>query len=67
MAEKNISFEEAMKQLGDIVTKLEKGEETLEESLELFKKGVTLTEKCNKLLDEAELQIKTAENGGNDK
>lgn len=65
MAEKKISFEEAIKQLGDIVERLESGEAGLEESLELFKKGVSLTEKCNKLLDEAELQIKTAENGGN--
>lgn len=63
MAEK-IKFEEAMKNLTDIVTRLESGEAPLDESLDLFRKGVALTEQCNKLLDEAEQQIKIAENGG---
>ncbi|MDP4118997.1 MAG: exodeoxyribonuclease VII small subunit [Bacillota bacterium] len=65
MAEKKkLSFEESMEELGGIVARLESGEAGLEESLELFKKGVVLTEKCNKLLDEAEQKIKIAENGG---
>ena len=64
MAEKKMNFETAMAELGEIVNKLESGEIGLEESLKLFKDGVGLTEKCNKLLDEAEQQIKIVENGG---
>ena len=66
MAAKKINFEQALEELNGIVTRLESGEAGLEESLELFKKGVTLTEKCNALLEEAESQIKIIENGGNE-
>lgn len=67
MAEKKINFEQALAELNNIVTQLESGETGLEESLELFKKGVALTEKCNKLLDTAEQKIKIIENGGEEK
>ena len=64
MAEKKVNFEQALSELNDIGTRLESGEAGLEESLELFKKGVDLTEKCNTLLDSAEQKIKVIENGG---
>jgi exodeoxyribonuclease VII small subunit len=48
------NFEEAIKELEAIVQILEKGEASLEQSLELFKRGVTLTEFCNKKLCEAQ-------------
>ena len=64
MATKKISFEQALVELNSIVTRLESGEPGLEESLELFKSGIELTGKCNKLLDEAEQKIKVIENGG---
>ncbi|MHB8961783.1 MAG: exodeoxyribonuclease VII small subunit [Saccharofermentanales bacterium] len=38
-----ISFEEAMKLLEDTVKKLEKGDATLEESMELFTEGMRLS------------------------
>ena len=63
MAEKKVKFETALEQLNDIAKKLESGEAELEEALELFKKGVRLTEKCNKILDSAEQQIKIIESG----
>lgn len=66
MAEKKMNFEQALAELNDIVARLESGETGLEESLDLFKKGVTLTEKCNKLLDTAEQKIKIIENGGDE-
>jgi len=53
----DMSFEEAVKLLDDTVKKLEKGEGTLSESLQLFTDGVKLSSRCNKLLDEAELKI----------
>ncbi len=53
-----MTFEEALKELEDIVKKLENGETTLEESMTLFEKGVSLTKDCRKLLDEAQLKVK---------
>lgn len=57
--ENNIKFEEALKQLEEIVKKLESGENSLEESIELYKKGATLCAECSKLLENAKLTIKT--------
>jgi len=64
MAEKKMNFEQALEELNNIVNRLESGEAGLEESLELFKNGVALTEKCNTILDNAEQKIKVIENGG---
>ena len=52
-----LSFEEAMDNLEEIVSKLEKGELTLDESVENFKKGMELSTYCNELLDKAEKSI----------
>ncbi len=41
----------------DVVAKLEKGELTLDESIEFFQKGVELSKYCSKRLDEAERKI----------
>lgn len=54
---KKMSFEEAMAELEEIVEKLEKGELTLDQSLEYFKKGVELSKYCNNRLEEVERQI----------
>lgn len=53
-------FEEKIKQLEDIVTKLESGELSLDESVELYTKGVNLSAECKKTLDEANLKITRA-------
>lgn len=52
-----MKFEEAMKQLEETVTKLESGDISLEESMELFEKGVGLSKTCQKLLTEAQLKV----------
>lgn len=60
------SFEENMIRLEQIVRAMERGDVPLEESLKLFQEGTKLVERCGKLLDEAELQVKkivTDENG----
>ncbi len=57
--ENNISFEKSLQQLEDIVKKLESGECSLEESLELYKNGAQLCAECSKLLENAKLTIKT--------
>ena len=55
---KNMTFEESMARLEQIVRNMERGEAPLDESLKLFREGTELVSRCGKLLEEAELQIK---------
>ena len=57
MAEKKLSFEQAMKRLEEIVSALEKGEAPLEESLTLFEEGSKLLRPCTLMLDKAEQKV----------
>jgi len=52
------SYEEAMGELEAIVERLEKGELTLDESIDLFQKGMELSRYCGKKLDEVERRIR---------
>lgn len=54
---KDITYEQAMKDLENIVALLEKGETGLDESLKLFEKGCSLAAFCNKALNDAEQKI----------
>ncbi|WP_239254144.1 exodeoxyribonuclease VII small subunit [Listeria ilorinensis] len=54
MAAKKQTFEEAMSELEKIVEALENGDATLEESLDLYQKGVKLTKICQEKLQAAE-------------
>ena len=58
MNQKNKTFEENMQRLEQIVRSMERGDVALEESLKLFQEGTQLVQSCEKLLNEAELQIK---------
>jgi exodeoxyribonuclease VII small subunit len=55
--DENLSFEEALSILEDIVEQLETGDLPLENSLQLFERGVRLTRRCKHLLDSAQHQI----------
>jgi exodeoxyribonuclease VII small subunit len=57
MNDNGTSFEKAIAELEEIVKKLEKGELTLDESIECFQRGVDLTKYCSRRLDEAERSI----------
>ncbi len=57
MAEKKITFEESLKELEDIVRKLENGDASLDEMLELFEQGIARTKECNAQLKNAEQKI----------
>lgn len=61
----SMKFEDALKELESIVTKLESGEQSLEASLEQFEKGIKLSRHCQKSLSEAEqkVQMLVEENG----
>ncbi len=50
-------FEKSIKELEEIVAKLENGDTTLDESLELFEKGIKLSKECNRMLDNAEKKV----------
>lgn len=51
-------FEEALSELESLVETLEQGEQSLEESLKSFERGVELTRTCQKALDEAEQKVR---------
>ena len=57
MAEKKLSFEQAMNRLEEIVTALEQGEAPLEQSLALFEEGSKLLRQCTGMLDKAEQKV----------
>lgn len=52
-----LSYEQALRQLEDIVAALESGEYSLDLSLRLFERGQLLTQFCSKTLDQAELRV----------
>ena len=52
------NFEDSMRRLEQIVRAMENGDAALDESLKLFKEGTDLVAHCNKLLEEAEMQVK---------
>jgi exodeoxyribonuclease VII small subunit len=54
----DLTFEEAFEELAQIVSRLEDGGLTLEESLVIFERGQALTAHCGHQLDEAELKVK---------
>lgn len=56
--EKEIGLEASIERLESIVAKLEKGENTLEESISHFEEGLALGKNCRTILDKAELRIK---------
>lgn len=53
----NLTYENAVKRLEEIVLILEKNEVSLEESIKLFEEGTALSVYCNKLLSEAKQKI----------
>lgn len=57
--DKDVKFEEALSRLESLVTRLESGELSLDESLGAFEEGVKLSTLCNSRLDEAERKVET--------
>lgn len=66
MAEKKLTFEQAMSRLEEIVSQLEAGDHSLENSLSLYEEGAKLMKQCGTMLDKAEqkvMKLRTAETG----
>ena len=53
----NPSFEAALRELETIVARLENGQVPLEESLELLRRGMALSDGCEALLQNAEAAL----------
>jgi exodeoxyribonuclease VII small subunit len=54
-----VTFESGLQQLEGIVKEMESGDLPLERALELFEKGMKLSEACRKQLEEAETRVET--------
>jgi len=55
---KSTRFEDALGELETIVKALESGEQSLEQSLEQFERGVSLSRFCQQSLSDAEQKVK---------
>ncbi len=54
----NLSFEQAMDELEQVVNQLEAGDLPLEQALKQFERGISLTRATRQKLDQAEQQVK---------
>lgn len=52
-----LSFEDALQKIRDIVTSLESGDLTLEESMTKYQDGSELIQQCRTTIDNAEMRI----------
>ena len=52
-----LSFEDALKQLEDLVRQLEKGESRLEDAINAYERGAQLKRHCEAKLSEARLKV----------
>ena len=55
--EAKIDFESALEELESLVSKMESGELSLDDSLKAFERGIELTRTCQSTLEAAELKI----------
>ena len=63
---KEVKFDEALQQLEGIIRKLEAGNLPLEESIELYKEGMTLSTDCHQKLQKIEAEVvKLVDDSGN--
>jgi exodeoxyribonuclease VII small subunit len=52
------SFERALDELEQLVQKMEKGEQSLDESLAAYERGIALYRECQKALEQAEQRVR---------
>ena len=56
-APSGITFEQMMEQLEELVSRLERGDLSLEESIRAFEEGIRLVKQCTAVLGEADKRI----------
>lgn len=57
MKPEEMTFEQAMKRLEEIITLLENSQTSLENSVDLFQEGITLSKICSKKLENIEDRV----------
>lgn len=57
MEQKDLSFEDAIKEIETIVQKLEQGDVPLEKAIEYFQEGIKLSQICKEKLTKVEKQM----------
>ncbi len=61
--QQKLTFEEALEKLETIVTEIEEGKVSLEESIEKYAEGTELVKQCRAILDRAEKKIQVLSKG----
>ena len=64
---KNLSFEEALKELEEIVNSLERGDVSLEDAIEAYERGSMLKNQCEQRLKEAKMKVEKIQSSQNGK
>ena len=62
----SFNFEQALEDLEELVTAMEEGELSLEESLRAFERGIKLTRECQTALKKAEQKVQVLINDDGD-
>lgn len=63
MPPETLSFEEALKELESVVRRLESGDATLDQSIDLYTRGEALRAQCDARLREAQARIERIQLG----
>ena len=58
-----MEFEKNMQRVSEIVSRLEQGDLTLEESVALYEEGVKLSAACSQALEQAKLKVTIQQEG----
>lgn len=66
MAKTKFSIEGSFEQLEDIIEQLSSEEISLSDSMDLYKKGVKILDKCSQTLDKTQKEIIILQEGQND-
>ena len=64
MTQETMSFEEGLKELESIVTRMEEGEISLEDSVKFYERGIFLQKRLTSQLDAAKLRIQKVSSDG---
>jgi exodeoxyribonuclease VII small subunit len=59
-----LSYEQALKELDDILEELESESRGLDETMALYERGRSLIQHCQTLLDQAELKVSQLDENG---
>ena len=62
-----MTFEDAMKELENLVDSLDKGDVSLDEAIAAYDRGSQLKDHCQKKLNEAKMKVETIQSSGDSK